>query len=334
MSETVSKERLLTWVDELEDLDLPVRWVLEKLARFADAQRFTWAAVPYLVKVSGLSERKVRYILQELQTRGLIEKTERTHRLEGTTRSVPVYRVDPAGDCLPSRAKSEVLLARSEVPSMGAPGAPMPEYGCTEEGGMGAQGVHPYKDRKELKEEADASSTGERARAGGPDGCDEVEVGRLVEALWGAYPRRARAWSDPGQVRDAVARLIAAGVDAGKLVQAAAAFAADPAVKRRDFGPPKLETWLTRESYLGHWPDDAAAAPEAPAPGEIVPDEVRAALGAGAVNGARWSADSRRLVTASNLMARRLRETRAAEIVRLQITVLGPSEASQAQEVA
>jgi hypothetical protein len=231
MSTLPTKEGLMKWVDDVAvelDLDPRATLVLTKFASYADASAQSWAAVKTLARQGRSSERKIQYLLRDFEAAGLIRKTGEMHRLPDSTREVPMYEF---------MGYLESLAAPA---SMGARRAPIEGHGCTDGGGMGAQGVHPHNEPIEHtpSDEGDA-----RAR--------EAVFGR-VEA---AYPKRGLGFTNRPRALAAFLTLIGQGVDGEKLVAAAAAFALDRAGKATD---QSLEFWLSDGKYRGWWPEARA----------------------------------------------------------------------------
>jgi hypothetical protein len=80
------------------------------------------------------------------------------------------------------------------------------------------------------------------------------DADRLVEALRqieAAYPPKGIGVSNTHAALAALARLAEEGVDIAALPAAAAAYAADPLLAKRDYGPVRLERWLGEGRYRG-----------------------------------------------------------------------------------
>lgn len=139
----------------------------------------------------------------------------------------------------------------------------------------------------------------------------------LMTRLRAAYPRRALGWSDPDAALAELGKLIADGVDVEELPGCAERMGQDPAIKRRDFGPPKLEAWLAKRQFEGWWPEPEREASPAAAMGatldpvEALPGDVVEAFGADFVRawlgGARWRDEDRTLVTARPVQRDKIR---------------------------
>lgn len=231
---------LLKWANDQNQLERTTKSTLKELAGYADADCCSWAKVSTLAYGVNCAERTVQYQLRALQEAGLIRDTGRLHRLEGSTRSVPIYQLAPSVEG----------LGRPE--RMGAEIAPIDGDGCNPAGGMGAIGLHP-QETIGTKELADASSPGASARTEVLDGVFD----QLVEAV----PARMLKFSDLGEARLELAALAERGLDVRQLPDCAVRMASDPDFKSRKF-PPPLEDWIAKGQWRGY-PAPAAAAREA-----------------------------------------------------------------------
>lgn len=234
MSKLPTKEGLMKWVDDYaheHGLEARETLFLTKFAAYADASMGSWALVSTLARQSRSSERKVQYMLRDFEAAGVIQRTGRLHRIEGTSRDVPIYVFAAYVDSL----KTE--------PAMGARGAPIRADGCTESGAMGAQGVRPHKNSG-IQSPSDEGDTRARQR--------EALFVRLEEA----FPKRALGFTIPAAARSAFGKLLDEGIDAEQLIKAAASFAADKAGKRSEQG---LHFWLEDRKYRGWWPESQLA---------------------------------------------------------------------------
>lgn len=311
------KSRLYAWVDGQRSLDVRTKYLLEKLAMYADAEGVAWAKVDTLAGHINGSERTAQNHLRKLESLGLIKNTGRTHRLKGSTRSVPLYQLAPHVEGLGAPI------------SMGANSAPIETHGCNPEGGMGAKGLHPYKEDLEPRE-ANASSAGAREA--------------LFSELEGAVDRRVLRVTDRDEAWLAFCALGDAGVDLSRLADCARRQAADPDFKTRRF-PPALETWLAKGQWRGWLPEPDAPPTAAPAAeadglaGEGLPAEVLDGLTAAAAKGylrrVTWRAEDRTIL-AGQATADRLRREYAADLRALGVQVEGPIDrqtlALQSQE--
>lgn len=249
MSGAGVKERLLAWVDDRGELDPVSKFILYKLAQFADAECCGWAKVKTLAVSVNVSERTVQTRLRDLENAGLIERTGKEHMTEGRyPRPVPIYRLAPGVKGLDDR------------PIWGANSAPETDLGC-KDSRFGVQLAAPVYEPKEPTEESDDSS--ERARD--RDATGQGGPGRGLEAVFAAieaaYPQKGLGFTVQEQAWAALIRLFETGVDVAALPAAAARYAADPILKKRDFGPVGLQRWLGEGRYRG-WLEPAPQAAE------------------------------------------------------------------------
>lgn len=266
------KADLFKWANDQQQLAMRTKAILKELCAFADAECVTWSPVATLAYAANCNERTVQYHLRKLEAEGLLEPTGGTHRLEDSSRSVPLYRLAPHVEGLGLRDGSAPppMVAKGEGgdASMGAKVAPIePGYGCKSTSSMGAIGLHPHKENLGEPEEADASS--ERA--------SQIDLDQVFAAVEAAYPRLGLGFTDRAAAWAALVRLAAEGVDVAALPAAAARYAADPILKKRDFGPVGLQRWLGEGRYRG-WleaaplaaePGVAAAVAEAALPADV-----------------------------------------------------------------
>jgi hypothetical protein len=250
----ISKADLLRWVDDLVDLDAEATIIVGKLAAFADEECCGWAKVETLAKAARCSTRTAQYRLRLLIERGYIRDTGRTHRLKDSTRSVPIYLVGPLVD--------DAEIEADRAGSMGADAAPIPAHGCKTSGAMGAACCTPKEPRDPSESSAELST-----------GAREADFVRLEVA----YPRAGLGFSDQGMARRAWRDLVGGGTSAEALVEAAARYAADPLLKRRDFGPVGLHRWLSEGRYRAWLPDVGGETARGLAGGEAAEAGTRAA---------------------------------------------------------
>lgn len=317
------KEDLLAWVNDQWQLDTVTKFILHRLALLANADHCAWAKVETLAQAVNKVERTIRYHLRSLEEAGLIEKTDRTHRLTNSTRSVPIYQIAPKVSGFDIRVSMPAKIAGILPEDAG--------YACKIEGGMPAIGLQVHKELNGTEEEAIASSASE---------WDREAIQALMGRIRAAYPRRGLGWSDPAAALDALTGLIEAGVDVEQLPGCAERMAQDPAIKRRDFGPPKMETWLSKRQFEGWLPDDPAveashvvalAGPDA-IPAEIV-EGLGGAFMANWAPGATWSGEDRTIVTQLKIQAEKIRAVRADDLAKhgLRVTWRAAFEAEQHQ---
>lgn len=226
------KAALMDWANDQNQLDRTAKYTLKELASYADADCCAWAKVATLAYGVNCSERTLQYQLRALQEAGLIRDTGRTHRLEGSTRSVPIYQLAPDADGL------------GRAGPMGAVSAPILGDGCKTGGGMGAIGLHPQETIGD-QELADASSPGASAR--------EIAFRDLVDAS----PKPVLKFADLAAAFAAFCVLADQGVEVGRLAECARRMGEDPAFRSRRF-PDPLEAWLSKGQFLGWWPSARA----------------------------------------------------------------------------
>lgn len=271
----MSKNKLLDWVDEQAQLDTVSKYILDKLARYADADCCAWAKVATLAGYVNKSERTVQQRLRLMQEQGLLKDTGRTHRLEGSTRSVPVYQMAPDVEGLGKRSKGP--------DSMGAKSAPIAAHGCRNDGGMG-EAVFTRIEPRNLEQSNDCSERGREREDSGSEGqgegLDVAALERLFAQVEAAYPRLGLGFSDRSMAWRAFLDLAGQGVDVAQLPGAAARYAADPVLRKRDFGPVSLQRWLSEGRYRAWMPAAEAEAVAGAAPPKAAwlgPPEIRAA---------------------------------------------------------
>jgi len=271
MSGSGVKERLLAWVDDRGELDPVSKFILYKLAQFADAECCGWAKVKTLAVSVNVSERTVQTRLRDLEGAGLIERTGKEHMTEGRyPRPVPIYRLAPG------------VKGLDERKIWGANSAPEADLGC-KNSRFGVQLAAPVYEPKEPTEESDDSSERARDRDARGQGGPGQGLEAVFAAIEAAYPQKGLGFTVQEQAWAALIRLFETGVDVAALPAAAARYAADPILKKRDFGPVGLQRWLGEGRYRG-WLPEPAAGPAAPQAGRgaalTLPDEVEAVFAA------------------------------------------------------
>lgn len=229
------KDLLMLWVDDQVQLDSRTKYILDKFARFADANGQGWAPVAVLAERTNSSERTVQYALRRLEAEGLIRRTGEEHVVNPGSRfprKVPLYQFAPGVPGVDPGAP--MVAARS-----GAKLAPEAALGCKAEP-AGVQTVAPLN---ELKGTNSPSGEGEtRAR----------EREALFDRLYEAYPKRGRGFTNRDQARAEFFSVIERGVDAELLIQAAGNWAEDKRGKHTDLG---LQYWLKDSRFNGFWPE-------------------------------------------------------------------------------
>lgn len=311
MSPLPQKVDLLKWVDDQQQLDPLSASVLEKLAQFADAEGCAWAKVDTLAMKTRLSIRAVQIRLRKLEAEGLIENTGRSHRLKNSTRSVPIYQLAPD------------IEGFGVDSSMGAQRAPIDVAWVHEDASMGAPACTRIGLKGDLGE-SDDSPLRERAR----------ERAAFAE-LEAAYPKAGLKITDREAAWIALCALADDGVEIEQLAACAQAMAVDPTIKRRDYGPPSMQSWMTRGQFRGWWPDDdaEAATAEPPRTACAIPADVVEGLGEGFVavwaGDAQWRETERTIVTRLGVQAARIRADKRVELSRLGVRVVSQAEAAE-----
>lgn len=230
-----SKENLLEWVERQRELDTTSKYILEKLARFADAECCGWAKIDTLAALVNVSERTIQYRLRLLESLGLIRRSGRVHRLKNSTREVPIYQLAPDIEGLGAPV------------GMGANPAPIDGDGCKSDGGMGAA-VCTRIGTEGTEVRADALTVCERARSAGFD-----------EAL-AVYPQTGLAVTDFPRARQAWLSVTAEVAPDVLLAAIADYVARDRALAKGDYGAPAFEKWLLSERWRAWLPADARGA--------------------------------------------------------------------------
>lgn len=140
-----------------------------------------------------------------------------------------------------------------------------------------------------------------------------------------AYPAKGLGFSNRHAVRLALEALADEGVDLGGLAAAAGRYAADPILAKREYGPVKLERWLSEGRYRG-WLE-AGPKGEAAAPARAAwagPAELRAALAAACGEGkvgsyldrSAWDGEARTIAPWSSSARAWLGEAGPAAVLR------------------
>jgi len=263
-------EGALIWVDGLTGLDVTSKFILNRMASFADIDDCVWVRVADLVQQTGASERTVQYRLRNLEKAGHIKRTERLHRIG--TRVIPIYelQVDHVVVADVLRDRKDRRNREAETRAMGARPAPIADAVCTP---MGATVCTPYEPIRD-SELADANST--RARA--PEG--------VAEAIWEGWPAAGRAASSRRLVERAVRDELAAGADPDRVLAGATAYAADRKAWGSSGRPLSPHKFLTDGCWETHAPVASAAKGSARARTGFACDQIRDALVA--VKGAPW----------------------------------------------
>jgi hypothetical protein len=301
------KADLFKWANDQQQLAMRTKAILKELCAFADAECVTWAPVATLAYAANCNERTVQYHLRKLEAEGLLAPTGNMHRLENSSRSVPTYRLAPHVEGL-GLPYGQAAPPAADAGAMGAKIAPIEgAHGCKSASSMGAKGLHPYKENLGEPEEANASS--QRARE------PSADLEAVFGAIEAAYPRLGLGFTDRSAAWAALQRLAAEGVDVSALPDAARRYAADPILRKRDFGPVALQRWLSEGRYRG-WliGDDTGPAAQAESdPAAVLPTDVAAVFSArdlawrrSWLRGAVWRDGERRLQLRTGMAVERV----------------------------
>lgn len=304
------KPALMDWVEDQTEIDPLSKYILEKMAAFADAEACGYAVVSLIAKKVNTSERTVQRRLRDLEELRLIENTGRTHRLRDSTRSVPIYQIAPDVEGF-GRSHS---MGDNAVTHRNGPWV-------TKSVGMGDTVVTRIDTKESNGESYDSPA------------CARARERAAFEDLEKAYPKAGLKITDREAAWIAICALADMGVEIETLAACAAAMATDPLTKKRDFLP-SMQAWMTRGQYRGYWPDDPVSEVVAVAPivaGDGVPADVVEGLGAAFLAawapGATWRAADRTLVVRLGLQASKFRNDKRADLQRLGVRVVGASEA-------
>ncbi|MDP2010638.1 MAG: hypothetical protein Q8K11_10705 [Phenylobacterium sp.] len=322
-------EAALKWASDQTTPDPLSKFLLFRLAAYADAQGSVWVFVRLLAEEMGVSERTVQNRLKVLFAAELLEETGRTFRTR-SNRIVPVRRLpleraglratDIADDrpstgealCTPL-ADQDACTGEQTFTPEASPCTPMGEAACT-----------PIRKEGEPKETSKEVSTRKREIADG------------FEDWWIAYPHKV-------EKRGAEAiygRLIRSGeVSIAELLDGARRYA--NRVRGREERLIKHPTtWLSR----GCWEDESGPSPTqaqtqqgSPRTGFAGPAELRdqiAALKGEAwvrswIDPCCWDPEHQSIQTATAFAAGRLRQELGRHLRDWGISVSEPSEAAR-----
>lgn len=302
--------------------------LLVLLGDYADEDGFAWPSIARMAKELQRSDRHVKRLLKSLTDCGRLYGFDVVDAGNGRTRPrvyfFPIGGEPPCASAL--RAYESKIGGRVTPVSPSLPDISKNEgegdTGVTREGDTGVTGrvtresplELPLYPERDLTISLDAS-----ARA-------EVDAVGFDEAL-AAYPASGRGVTDVQSARDAWAEVVpkAGGVD--RLLAAVRACAADPMLKRRDFGAPSFQRWL-REDRWRAWLGEA----EPSSPARIVwtgPDEVASAVAsvmgpearASYFDPARWDGARRAIITRTGYAADRLRSQAGKALRAIGVTV-------------
>lgn len=316
------KERLLDWVNGQRQLAPTAKFLLYKLAQFADGECCAWATIQVLADAVNISERSVQYKLREFERDGLISKSGRMHRMRNSTRSVPIYQLAPDVEGLGSPAAGGGC--------MGADFAPMDRHGCKPGGGMGAKGLHPQEPMGTEFGRSNDLPLGARE-------AEPQEPGDHCAQAWAGFPEAGRKGvSSLRQARVAWRAELEAGADPAQLLAAVRAYAGD----RKSWGtsgrPCAFHRFLAEGRYVefGELATGPGCAEPPPRPLDLVapPEDLRAAVVA-ATDEAKarsyfdpcgWREADRALVARTAFAADWLRRNVSCELRAHAATVQGP----------
>lgn len=352
----------VTWAKAQTILDLKgekdrnAKDVLVYLASYADAHGEAWAAVSILAFEMNVDDRTVRRGLAALRCKpedvdGLIEETGRSKLFEG--KLYPLYRLrldrGPANTREALRAAREAARAEPS-PDTGVRGSAEP--GVTpasgeDDGGEASRdtGVRSTPDtgvtqigklKGNYTQEA-SPPEGAQARAGGEGSGSGLGFWPAWNRIGEIMPRPMRVATKWKLAKSAWSK-VARKVGHERLVAAMAAFAADPAVAKRDILP-GLDVWLRDETFLGYLPNGEAAtaarlAEAAPAPmlAGAPADVLDLVLSRGEdfarsyLTGATWDEARQAIVCARQIAADKLRDRLGQALRARRVMILGPAE--------
>lgn len=243
----VQKADILKWANDQNywpdgsRVDMRTKTILKELASFAGEDCCAWAQIATLEWAANCVDRTVQRCLEKLLEHGLIERTTRTHRLAGSTRSVPIYRLAPHVEGL------------GKPVSMGEKMSPIDEVWVTSGASMGDTSCHPHRVQGDQESSDELSQReGESAQA--------REI--LLSEIEAAMHRRMVAVSDRAAYRAALEALAAEGVDLAVMPGCLRRWGEDPLfVGRR--APVPFEKWLASGQWRASLIDDAPVIVEA-----------------------------------------------------------------------
>lgn len=291
--------------------------LLVLLGDYADEDGFAWPSIARMAKELQRSDRHVKRLLKSLTDCGRLYGFDVVDAGNGRTRPrvyfFPINGEAPSTSAL--RDYESKIGGRVTPVSPSLTGISINEgegdTGVTREGDTGVTGrvtresplELPLYPKRDLKISLDARATESDAPS---------ESDAFLAALE-AYPSSGRGITDVPAARSAWADMADAAGGEDRLLASVKAFAADPMLKRRDFGAPSLQRWLREERWRA-WPAEIADAPERPTwsgPVEVA-HAVTRAMGEGArasyLEPSRWDGARRVIVARTGFAADRLRE--------------------------
>lgn len=311
-----------TWAAAQRVPDRSAQHVLEKMARWAQADDCVWLKVEIIAFEMGCTERTVQRSIEYLLAMddARLERTPRKHTYKGKV--YPVYRLRL--DIGPKNTTEAMRLAKeaaTEPADLGVtPTSPQeisPDTHVTPTGDTGdALGVTPVTPHH-LKAEI------------------ELEIKPKTGAREAAFERLLSAWSAVAPHRVSRVRdwpVFEAMCEAGFEPEAMAAaaircLAEDPDVRAKRVLA--LYRWLGEQRFE-FWAPKAGEAAERSAIGDAVPPDVVEALGAAFLaswaRDAEWRPAERLLITRLGLQADRIRADKRAELAAHGVRVLSRAE--------
>lgn len=273
----VQKADILKWANDQNywpdgtRVDMRTKTILKELASFAGEDCCAWAQIATLEWAANCVDRTVQRCLEKLLEHGLIERTARSHRLAGSTRSVPIYRLAPHVEGL------------GKPVSMGEKMSPIDEVWVTSGAGMGDTSCHPHRVHGDQESSDELSQ-----RAGESAPAREI----LISEIEAAMHRRMVAVSDRAAYRAALDTLADEGVDLAVMPGCLRHWGEDPLFVGRKV-PVPFEKWLASGQWRASLIDEAPVVADGPgepehlaAPGEVaiwlaVMAQMQTKLGAG-----------------------------------------------------
>jgi DNA-binding transcriptional ArsR family regulator len=257
----VLSEAAITWAQGQRCATPTAKFLLMRLAAYADAEGVAWAFVERLADEMQTTDRTVQRSLRALEKVGLVRKTGRFKGRNG-----PYYALDLDRPATVGQGRTVTRVSPLNGDMGVTVGDPNGDMGVTPNGDMG---VTPKQGKPSSVE--DKSSPSERAGA--------REAGQLIgfEAAFAAYPPTGRdGVSSRRQAELAYAEEIADGGDPAVILAGVAAYAGDRRLWGASGRPKAFHNFL--KSAV--WRDLAsqAAVAAAPPPVWCGPAEIRAAL--------------------------------------------------------
>lgn len=299
--------------------------LLVLLGDYADEDGFAWPSIARMAAELQRSERHVSRLLKALTEAGTLYGFEVTDAGNGRTRPrvyfFPVDGSPPGDDQLAAyEAKVGGRVTRVSSPPE-ADGDVRDDTGVRGEGDTGVRGRVTRESSLEppLYPERDLTIS-LNARAGEDDG---------FEAAMAAYPDSGRGVTNVTAAREAWALALTEAGGIERLTAAVRAYAADPMLKRRDYGAPSLQRWLGEGRWRAWTPEGEAQRRSAWDGPDNVRSVVADAMGPGAaasyVDPSAWDPVRRAVVTRTATAADRLRRGagRALKAIGVSVQVRG-----------